>query len=139
LPDRPLSAYEIDRLAERIETLMMEWLVERAGVAVDEVDRERPFAEYGLDSLTAVELSQQLEDWLNVPLTAVIAWNYPTPAALARYLAEQAGGAASAPASSEDQTAEPSDAEFERMLLEIEAMSDSEATAALDELPPEDA
>jgi acyl carrier protein len=50
-------------------------------------------AEYGLDSLTAVELSQELEDWLHVDLTPVIAWNYPTPATLAKYLATAAGGA----------------------------------------------
>ena len=92
VPDRPLSAFEIDRMAEQIETWLLEWLVERAGVSAADLDGNRPFAECGLDSLSAVELSQELEDWLHVQLTPIVAWNYPTPASLAKYLAAAAGG-----------------------------------------------
>jgi acyl carrier protein len=67
----------------------LEWLVARLGLDTAEVSRDRPFAEFGVDSLTAVELSQELEDEFKVPLPPIIAWNYPTPATLARYLAEQ--------------------------------------------------
>ena len=35
------------------------------------VARDRPFAEFGVDSLTAVELSQELADEFGVPLPAV--------------------------------------------------------------------
>ena len=132
----PLTAPETDRLAETVETWLLEWLRERAGVAADDIARDKPFAEYGIDSLTAVELSQELEDWLSVRLTPVVAWNYPTAAALSRYLAEEVARAR------EPQSAEPvdqpraaeSDSDFEQMLADIEALSDEEAEAALREI-----
>ncbi len=130
-PERALTAFEKDRLTEQLETWLLQWLVERAGVSPAEVDRNRPFAEYGLDSLTAVELSQELEDGLRVKLAPIVAWNYPTPATLARYLAELAGGegaesdgnAGTAPAQDDD--------EFARLLAEIESLSDEEARSQL--------
>jgi acyl carrier protein len=136
-PDRPLTASEIDRLAERIEAFLLEWLIERAGAAAEEADRERPFAEYGLDSLAAVELSAELEQWLHVPLTPIVAWNYPTPAALSRYLAEVAGGAAPPAAASDEAPGQPSDAEFEQLLAEVEGLSESETRAALTRSDPQ--
>src|SRR5204863_540026 len=85
----PATPIEIDRAGERIEAWMLGWLVNRLSMDSADVARDRPFAEYGVDSLTAVELSQELEDQFKVPLPAIVAWNYPTPATLARYSAEQ--------------------------------------------------
>jgi acyl-CoA synthetase (AMP-forming)/AMP-acid ligase II/acyl carrier protein len=135
LPARPLTASELDRLTERIEAWLMEWLIQRAGVAVDKADRDRPFAEFGLDSLTAVEFSRELEDWLHVELTPVIVWNYPTPATMARFLAERVGGVASAPEAPESPSSGSAEAEFDDLLQAVEAMSDNEAEAALGVLP----
>ncbi|MEM6331463.1 MAG: phosphopantetheine-binding protein, partial [Planctomycetota bacterium] len=75
--------------AERIEDWMLAWLVSHVGLDATRADRDRPFAELGLDSLTAVELAGELERAFGVPLPPVVAWNYPTPVAMARYLAEQ--------------------------------------------------
>jgi acyl-CoA synthetase (AMP-forming)/AMP-acid ligase II/acyl carrier protein len=119
-----LTPEEIDRLAERIESWMTDWLVERASVPREEIERDKPFAEFGLDSLTAVELSQDLEDWLHVQLTPVVAWNYPTPAALARYLAREAGGGEAVSGGHE---AAPARRGFEELLAEVEALSEAEA------------
>jgi acyl-CoA synthetase (AMP-forming)/AMP-acid ligase II/acyl carrier protein len=123
------AGMNVDRLAERIETWLIDWLVDRAGVPRHEMDRLRPFAEYGLDSLTAVELSQELEDWLSVPLAPVLAWNYPTPAALAQYLAQQVSGPPEA-AEAAGSTA-PADGGFEQLLSEIESLSDHDALSSL--------
>ena len=71
---------------------MLEWLVARLALNPTEVERDRPFAEYGVDSLTAVELSHELEEQFKVPLPPIVAWNYPTPAALARYIAQETTG-----------------------------------------------
>ena len=127
---------------------MLEWLVARLGIDAADVSRDRPFAEFGVDSLTAVELSQELEDEFNVPLPPIVAWNYPTPAALARYLAEQSlgvgekaeqpaaepatnGAAAAAPLNSAPEFAD--DAELAALLAEIENLSDEEAARLLAE------
>ena len=134
--ERPLTAEEVDRLAERVESWLLTWMVERAAIPADEVDRNKPFAEYGLDSLTAVELSQQLEDWLGVEVVPTVAWNYPTPATLSKYLAGEASGMNDGQADQVD--APPVDDEFARLLAEIENLSDEDAQALLDEELPRD-
>ncbi len=137
----PVSAVEVDRAAERIETWLLEWLVVRLGLDAVDVARDRPFAEFGVDSLTAVELSQELEDQFKVPLPPIVAWNYPTPATLAKYLAEQSTGAAEkaeqprADAAAGGTVAnaddDADDAELAALLAEIENLSDDEAARLL--------
>jgi acyl-CoA synthetase (AMP-forming)/AMP-acid ligase II/acyl carrier protein len=128
-PAEAMTPEEVSRFADRIEKWMLQWLMERAAVPEEEVNRDKPFAEFGLDSLTAVELSQELEDWVGVEVVPTIAWNYPTPAALSNYLARQAAGvdepevAAKQPAVDED---------LEKLLNEIESMSDEEAKRTLE-------
>jgi acyl-CoA synthetase (AMP-forming)/AMP-acid ligase II/acyl carrier protein len=126
---KPATAAEVDRLAERIETWLLAWLVESAGVDPQTVDREKPFAEYGLDSVTAVEMSQELEDWLEVQLTPVLAWNYPTPRQLAPYLARVAAGWVEPENELDD---DKPDNDFDQLLTEIEGLSDSEVAAELE-------
>jgi acyl-CoA synthetase (AMP-forming)/AMP-acid ligase II/acyl carrier protein len=133
------GAIETDRAAEQIEEWLLQWLVARLGMDPKDVARDRPFAEFGVDSLTAVELSQELEDEFGVPLPAVVAWNYPTPAALARYLAEQTTGAGEASPPPPAVTASngaplspaPNEAELAALLAEIENLSDDEAAKLL--------
>jgi acyl-CoA synthetase (AMP-forming)/AMP-acid ligase II/acyl carrier protein len=130
-PDRPMTPDEIDRLSERIESWLLNWLMERAAIPREEIDRNKPFAEYGLDSMTAVELSQELWDWVGIEVVPTVAWNYPTPAALSRYLAQQAGGLGDE-AEQPAETPETDD-EFTQLLAEIESMSDEAAKELLED------
>jgi acyl-CoA synthetase (AMP-forming)/AMP-acid ligase II/acyl carrier protein len=129
---RPLTVDDVDRLAERVESWLLTWMVERAAIPPDEVDRDKPFADYGLDSLTAVELSHQLEDWLGVEVVPTVAWNYPTPATLSKYLAREAGGMNDDDADGHVATPLVDD-EFSLLLAEIENLSDEDAQALLDD------
>nr|UUG66784.1 Ktm20 [Streptomyces sp.] len=61
------------------------------------VDPERPFLEMGFDSLTAVELRNRLSRAVGVTLPPTVAFENPTPAALAAYIADAAAAAAVAP------------------------------------------
>ncbi len=131
---------ELDRAAERIEAWLLEWIVARLALDPADVARDRPFAEFGVDSLAAVELSHELEEQFEVPLPPIVAWNYPTPAALARYLAEQTTGIseqqpASTSGHSGDQSAAPAadEAELAALLSEVEKLSDAEAAQLLAE------
>ena len=128
---RHLDEPEINQLAKRIEAWLLEWMVQCAGVPRDDVDRERPFAEYGLSSLAAVELSRELEDMLKVRLSPVLAWNYPTPAALAPYLARLAGDPEAA--ATEAAAAEEAQGyrELDQLLAEVEQCDDRAAEQAL--------
>ncbi len=133
---REATDAEVRRLAEAVEGYLLQWLIERGGVAAEKVGRDRPFAEYGLDSVTAVEMTQQLEDSLGVRLAPVMVWNYPTPAAMSQYLAELACGRHEP----EDHPHNEGDiaqeaGEFEHLLSQIEALSDEDAEAALDGNP----
>jgi acyl-CoA synthetase (AMP-forming)/AMP-acid ligase II/acyl carrier protein len=128
-PKPRLTSAELDRLAERIEGWMLKWLIDRVGLEASEVERDKPFAEYGVDSLTAVELSQELEDEFEVTLTPIVAWNYPTPMALARYLAEQTGGIEHHDGAADDS----SDESVDSLLAEIEGLSDEDAARLLAE------
>jgi acyl-CoA synthetase (AMP-forming)/AMP-acid ligase II/acyl carrier protein len=121
------SADDVNWLNEHIEFWLLDWLEQRGGVPAAEIHREKPFAEYGLDSLTAVELSQQLGDWLELELAPVLAWNYPTPAKLAPYLAARVSGTGGELAEAAFQAPAPSTEQFEQLLAEIEALSEREA------------
>ncbi len=81
--------------ARRAETIQA-WLVERLArhlrVPASAVDPRQPFAHYGLNSVQAVGLSGELQDWLGRPLEPTLLYAYPTIETLARHLAETPAG-----------------------------------------------
>lgn len=121
LPSDPTPNDRQSMVAE-VEGWMTSWLTVRAGVEASEVDLEKPFADYGLDSMTAVEMSGEIEDWSGIALTPVIAWNHPTVGRLSEFLVDELMGV--------DQEAETEDNEEELLALldEIEQLSDDDLT-----------
>jgi acyl-CoA synthetase (AMP-forming)/AMP-acid ligase II/acyl carrier protein len=86
LPVQP-SLGDQARVQDAIESWMVDWLVARAGVSPKEFCREKPISDFGLDSLTAVELSGETEDWTGVSLTPDVASRNPSVAKLSGYIA----------------------------------------------------
>jgi acyl carrier protein len=72
------------------ETAIRQWLVTNIAAVLEidaaAIDVKRPLEEYGLDSMQAVCLSGDLQQWLgrSIPETAV--WDYPTIESLCKYL-----------------------------------------------------
>ena len=52
----------------------------------EELEPERPISSYGLDSISAVTLTVQLEDELGVELDTALLWEHPTLKGLAQHL-----------------------------------------------------
>ncbi len=73
--------------SEEIAGWLLERLQARLGDGAEVVDRHMPFSYYGLDSIDAVELAAELEDWLSQPVSASLTFDYPTVSAVATYLA----------------------------------------------------
>jgi amino acid adenylation domain-containing protein/non-ribosomal peptide synthase protein (TIGR01720 family) len=72
---------------ESIQTWLLTKLSQHLKVATSELDIQEPLARYGLDSMTAVSLSGELETWLGRSLSPTIVYDYPNIQALSHYLA----------------------------------------------------
>ncbi|MEB3360477.1 MAG: AMP-binding protein [Synechococcales bacterium] len=76
-------------IARSLEQWLVRWLAHHLSLAASDVDTNKAFADYGVDSVMAVELAQELEELLDLkqPLDATLAWNFPTITTLAAHLA----------------------------------------------------
>jgi acyl transferase domain-containing protein/acyl-CoA synthetase (AMP-forming)/AMP-acid ligase II/acetylornithine/succinyldiaminopimelate/putrescine aminotransferase/alpha-ketoglutarate-dependent taurine dioxygenase len=70
-----------------IQAWLMQELSKRLGVPASEISVHEPFASYGLDSMGAIGLTGELETWMERRLDPTLAYDYPSVAALAGYLA----------------------------------------------------
>lgn len=86
--------------------LIQNWLItklaELARLDPVGIDVNKPFASFGLDSARAVGLTGELEEWLGLPLSPTMIWDYPTPRLLAAFLAGEAPADTFAPKSAPD-------------------------------------
>jgi len=78
--------------SKSLEQWLVQWLAQHLKLSASDMDTDKAFADYGVDSVMAVELAQDLEDFLELayPLDATLAWNFPTISALAAHLANHA-------------------------------------------------
>ncbi|NEP61535.1 MAG: AMP-binding protein, partial [Symploca sp. SIO2G7] len=72
-----------------IQTWLIDRIAEQLGINPSEIDIREPFARYGLDSVAAVRLSGELEEWLGRKLAPTLVYDYPTIEALARHLSSE--------------------------------------------------
>ena len=78
------------RTRSEIRNWLTAWFAKKFDGNVSAVETSRPFADFGLDSLNAVELAGDLETWLGRSIPATVFWTYANIDALAAHLAEHA-------------------------------------------------
>lgn len=81
-------AHETSSHQEQIQNWLIDNLAQRLGIPASEIDIYEPFASMGLNSVAAVSLSADLEDWLKIQLSPTIVYDYPNIAELAGYLSQ---------------------------------------------------
>ncbi|NEP08925.1 MAG: alpha/beta fold hydrolase [Symploca sp. SIO2C1] len=74
---------------QTIQTWLITQIAKGLGVKPQEIDIREPFSRYGLDSVAAVRLSGELEEWLGRKLAPTLAYDYPNIETLARYLSNE--------------------------------------------------
>jgi acyl-CoA synthetase (AMP-forming)/AMP-acid ligase II/acyl carrier protein len=88
------SGAEALETAQGLESWLLTKLAAVVGAPVSELDPAAPFAQYGLDSASAVALSGEIATELKMDLEATLFWDHPTLSDLAAHLAtlRAAGG-----------------------------------------------
>jgi acyl carrier protein len=82
--------FELERPSTgAIESWLTARLAEELREAEENLDPEARLAGYGLDSMTAVVLTGDLEEWLGLELPSTLVWDYPTIRQLASHLSER--------------------------------------------------
>lgn len=72
--------------ASPTERLILELIATALERPADEIDRNAPFVDLGLDSVRSVELAAGLSDRLGIELAATILWDHPSVRRLAEHL-----------------------------------------------------
>jgi acyl carrier protein len=77
----------MSRSVEEIQQFLVKRLAEMLKRSSDEIDHNRPFADYGMDSVASVGLVVDLEGFMGTRLDPAVVWDFPTVGALAQHLA----------------------------------------------------
>ncbi|VEP13515.1 7-keto-8-aminopelargonate synthetase-like enzyme [Hyella patelloides LEGE 07179] len=72
---------------EAIEGWLIDKIADSLEIKPHEIDVQKDFADYGLDSVEAINISGELENYLGCRLSPTLLWDYQSIEALAKYLA----------------------------------------------------
>lgn len=71
-----------------IQNWLINQLAEQLSLDPKTINITEPLTRYGLDSIDAVTIVGDLEDWLDLELPSTLFWDYPTLEKSSQYLAE---------------------------------------------------
>jgi myxalamid-type polyketide synthase MxaD len=121
----------------RLQTFLRSCLADVLGLDAEHIETETPLGSLGIDSFTAIELRNRLERSLDIQLSATLAWNYPTLAAMAAYLAERMGFESGSAAGDMAQDGQEPDTELARILELADGLSEQELQQILEARTPD--
>ncbi|AKN15834.1 polyketide synthase [Mycobacterium haemophilum DSM 44634] len=88
VPARNWSQMAATEVRKELESGLRTIIAAELRVAEAELDTDRPFAELGLNSLMAMAIRREAEQFIGIELSAIMLFNHPTVALLAAYLAK---------------------------------------------------
>lgn len=133
-PQSPVDSPVLFQDVQAIQVWLVTQLAERLGLEPDEIDLDEDFANYGLNSIEAVNLSGDLENLLGRRLPPTILWDYPNVATLSEYLAEDTSRDASINPSNSSISPEKA----QELLTRLDQMSDQEVDDLLNSMLSEE-
>lgn len=71
-----------------VQNWLIDQLSEQLSLAPETINVNESLTRYGLDSIDAVTMVGDLEDWLDLELPSTLFWDYPTIAQSSAYLVE---------------------------------------------------
>ncbi len=74
---------------QSIQFWLVEQIAEVLSLDASTIDIKQPLTRYGLDSIDAVTLVGDLEDWLDLELPSTLLWDYPTIEKASTYMVEE--------------------------------------------------
>ena len=113
---------------EAIQAWLVSQLAGRLGIESAKIEVQKDFPDYGLNSIEAVNLSGELENYLERRLSPTLIWDYPNIEALAEYLAEDT----SKDAAPEAPATEVEPEEARKILTKLDGMAEEEVDRLLD-------
>lgn len=76
--------------AADLERRIVAWMAEHLAIPARAIHSDRPFADFGFNSLAVVQLVERLGEALGRAVAPTIPWHYSTPRSLARHLMPRA-------------------------------------------------
>lgn len=74
---------------QAIQAWLVNQLAEQLSLDAKTIEVSEPLTRYGLDSIDAVTMVGDLEDWLELELPSTLFWDYPTIEKSAQFLVEE--------------------------------------------------
>jgi len=74
---------------EAIQQWLVSQLAKQLSLDLKNIKVQEPLTRYGLDSIDAVTLVGELEDWLDLELPSTLLWDYPTVEKAATFLVQE--------------------------------------------------
>ena len=101
-----------------IETWLINWTTENLDLET-KIDINQSFLSYDMNSVTAMMLVGDLEDWLGLSLSPTLVWDYPDIKTLAEYLVQESN-------TNETQSRTEPDTNIEQLLDNIDKLSEAD-------------
>jgi acyl carrier protein len=76
-----------DVTAEAVAARLTARLARELRIPAESIEPEADLFSYGLDSLTAITLLGEIEDWLGMELDPAMIWDHPSIGALSSHIA----------------------------------------------------